>query len=235
MEGWQRFKAYQPEDPGLEQPPSSLRPERPAHRSGAPVAGGGPRAADAPASPTGPPRPAPANPAPDPGRALRQQAVLAAFSRFALRNRQIPAILQEAARLAAEGSGAPLSRILRYEARTGTLMLIEGTGWRIEGGGGIHVPLDARFPAGQAFIAGRPVIHPRPHGEGRAALPSFLLEHGVRRGLDVVIPGRISPFGVLGVDDTAGGQFTAGDIAFLEALGSGLGLAIEAAREASGR
>ncbi|WP_338663896.1 GAF domain-containing protein [Pararoseomonas sp. SCSIO 73927] len=231
MEGWQRFKAYQPEDAAPEQPLAALRPERPAQRGGPAVAGAFPRPADLPASVPGPPRAAPANAPPDPGRALRQQSLLASFSRFALRSGQLPAVLQEAARLAAEGSGAPLSRILRYEARTGTLLLIESAGWKAEGGAQVHIPLDSRFPAGQAFIGGRSVLHPRPGGEGRAALPSFLLDQGVRRGVDVVIPGRVSPFGVLGVDDTSTGYFTAGDIAFLEALAGVLGLSIEAARE----
>ncbi|MBP0496086.1 GAF domain-containing protein [Pararoseomonas indoligenes] len=230
MEGWNRFKAYQTGIPAPEHPPVPTALQRAAWREVAPSG----RASFRPAASltSGRIRHVNANPAASPGRALQQQAALAAFSRFALRSKEPSAVIQEAARVAAEGTGTPFSRILRYEAATGTLLLHEGRGWRPESVGRMHFHLDPRFPASQAFMGDRPALHPRRQNRPKATLPLFMQEHGVRRSLDVAIPGGGAHYGVLGVDDTAEGDFTPGDVAFLEVVANILGLSIEAARRA---
>ncbi|MCR0985093.1 hypothetical protein [Roseomonas populi] len=235
IEGWQRFKAYQFDASGTEQPLNPVRPDKAAPREVGSARRALPRPADAQPSPVGPSRPAATSPAAAQGSNLRQQGMLTAFSRFALRNKDIAVLSQEAAQLAADGCEVPFARIMRYETGTGTLLLCEKVGWQVEGSAQIYFPLDPRFPASQAFTGGRPAIYPRPPGEGRIALPPFLLEYGVRRSIDVLIPGSGPQFGVLGVDDTAGGSFAPGQISFLETLANILGLAIEAARKVSKR
>jgi len=48
-------------------------------------------------------------------RRTRQQAIVAAFGRFALRENDLAALMQEAARVAAEGLGATFAKVLEHE------------------------------------------------------------------------------------------------------------------------
>ena len=54
-------------------------------------------------------------------RRTRQQVLIAAFGRFALKQIGRPALMQEAARLAAEGLHASFAKVLEHEAATDTL------------------------------------------------------------------------------------------------------------------
>ncbi|MFC0406717.1 GAF domain-containing protein [Roseomonas elaeocarpi] len=235
MDGWRRFKAYQSGNTAPEPPAPSPKPDRVALRTAAPSG----RSWQAPAGVSipgiGKPRQVVTDPVADPDRAMRQQALLASFSRSALRSGDLATIIRDAARLAAEESGVPFSRVLQYEAETGTLLLREGAGWGAESLGQVRFHLDPRFPASQAFTTGRPSLHPAQPGARRIALPPFLLKHGVRRSLDVIIPGSGGHFGVLGIDDMTGQTFGLADIGFLDALASVLGLSIEAARKTHSR
>ncbi len=62
--------------------------------------------------------------------------------------------------------------------------------------------------------------------EERFKVPELLLEHGVRRAINVILLGDGTPFGVLEVDSETPGAFTDHDIDFLEAVANLLGLAL---------
>jgi two-component sensor histidine kinase len=53
-----------------------------------------------------------------------------------------------------------------------------------------------------------------------------LLEHGIRRAMNVILQGDGEPFGVLEVDSRSEGEFSANDIAFLQGAANILGMAI---------
>ena len=50
--------------------------------------------------------------------------------------------------------------------------------------------------------------------EQRFRTPELLVEHGIRRAMNVILQGDGSPFGVLEVDSTSEGEFGEHDIVF---------------------
>jgi two-component sensor histidine kinase len=82
-------------------------------------------------------------------------------------------------------------------------------------------------PAGYALKTGAPVISNHLSAEDRFRTPMFMVEHGVRRAVNVVVRGQREPFGVLEVDSRDPGEFSQRDVVFMEALAGVLGLAVD--------
>ncbi len=168
-------------------------------------------------------------------RRTRQQAMVAGFGRFALREGDMAALMQEAARLAADGLGAAFAKMLEHEPAGGTLAVRAGVGWRPGVVGHARLPPGATSPAGYAFATGAPTVSNDLAADHRFGVPPLLADHGVRREVNVVVRGDGPPFGVLEVDDTTDGAFSADDVHFLEALANTLGLALERGRAGAER
>ena len=169
-------------------------------------------------------------------RRMGQQVLTAAFGRFALRPLPSLEIMREAARVAAEGLGAPCSKVLEYEPATDTLIVRAGVGWSDGVIDHVRLPPGATSPAGYAFAMGVPTFSNDLSADHRFGVPELLRNHGIRREINVVICGDTGPpFGVLEVDDTADGQYSEDDIHFLEALANTLGLSLERDRATAER
>jgi two-component sensor histidine kinase len=82
-------------------------------------------------------------------------------------------------------------------------------------------------PAGFALHTGKPVISNHLENEQRFRTPELLVEHGIRRAMNVILQGDGSPFGVLEVDSKSAGEFSKHDVAFLQGAANILGMAIE--------
>jgi len=179
------------------------------------------------------------SPSPDAETQLRrrtqQHTLVAAFGRFALGTPDIPALLQRAAEVAAEGHGTRFAKVLKHEQDTDMLLLCAGVGWREGLVGTVRLPPGASSPAGFAFATGTSTVSNELSTDHRFGVPAMLAEHGIVREVNVVIRGEGPAFGVLEVDDTAPGQFSEPDISFIESLANTLGLALERRREAEGR
>jgi two-component sensor histidine kinase len=89
------------------------------------------------------------------------------------------------------------------------------------------VGTDLASPAGYALSTGKPVISNHLENEQRFRTPELLIEHGIRRAMNVILQGDGSPFGVLEVDSRSEGEFNEHDIAFLQGAANILGMAIE--------
>jgi two-component sensor histidine kinase len=74
---------------------------------------------------------------------------------------------------------------------------------------------------------GKPVISNHLENEQRFRTPELLVEHGIRRAMNVILQGDGSPFGVLEVDSKSAGEFSKHDVAFLQGAANILGMAIE--------
>lgn len=169
-------------------------------------------------------------------RRTKQQVLTSAFGRFALRPLPSIEFMKEAARVAAEGLRAPFSKILEHEPATDTLIVRAGVGWADGVIDHVRLPPGATSPAGYAFAMGSPTFSNDLVNDHRFGVPKLLLDHGIRREINVVISGDEGPpFGVLEVDDTADGIFSADDIHFLQALANTLGLALERDRASEER
>jgi two-component sensor histidine kinase len=158
---------------------------------------------------------------------VRQSELIGEFSRFALSGVDFGALLTAASRAAAEGLGAPLAKVLQYMPGEDTLLVRAGVGWRPGVVGHARLGADLASPAGYALKTGAPVVSNHLAEEQRFRTPALMVEHGVRRAVNVVVRGQREPFGVLEVDSRDTGQFSGRDVLFMEALAGVLGLAVD--------
>jgi two-component sensor histidine kinase len=84
--------------------------------------------------------------------------------------------------------------------------------------------------SGRSLHTGKPVISNHLENEQRFRTPELLVEHGIRRAMNVILQGDGAPYGVLEVDSRGEGEFSQHDIAFLQGAANILGMAIERQR-----
>jgi two-component sensor histidine kinase len=165
------------------------------------------------------------------GRALRQrirqQELLAELGVLALQRTGFLSMLNHTARMTAEGLGAEYCKVMEYLPAENRLLVRAGVGWDEGVVGSASVGADLASPAGYALRTGKPVISNHLANEQRFRTPELLVEHGIRRAMNVILQGDGSPFGVLEVDSTSDGEFGEHDIAFLQGAANILGMAIE--------
>lgn len=165
------------------------------------------------------------------GRALRirirQQELLAELGVLALQRTSFMDMLDHTARMTAEGLGAEYCKVLEYIPGDNRLLVRAGVGWDEGVVGNATVGADVASPAGYALRTGKPVISNHLENEQRFRTPELLVEHGIRRAMNVILQGDGSPFGVLEVDSRSEGEFGEHDVAFLQGAANILGMAIE--------
>ena len=135
-------------------------------------------------------------------------------------------MLNHTARVTAEGLEAEYCKVLEYIPAEKRLLVRAGIGCG-EGVVGHAVGANSASPAGYALHTGKPVISNHLENEQRFRTPELLVEHGIRRAMNVILQGDGSPFGVLEVDSRSEGEFSEKDIAFLQGAANILGMAIE--------
>jgi two-component sensor histidine kinase len=159
---------------------------------------------------------------------LRQQELVARFGHFALRGEDLQATFDEACRVAAEGLETKFAKVLEWLPAEGVFLARAGVGWRSGLMGCARVGADLASPSGYAFRTGEPVISNHLEDEDRFRTPQMMVEHGVRRAINVLIGEGERRFGVLEADCTERGAFDRFDIAFLQSLANTLAAAVEA-------
>ena len=158
---------------------------------------------------------------------IRQQELLAELGVLALQGTSFIEMLNHTARVTAEGLGAEYCKVMEYIANENRLLVRAGVGWSEGVVGHATVGADLASPAGYALRTGKPVISNHLENEQRFRTPELLIEHGIRRAMNVILQGDGSPFGVLEVDSRSEGEFNEHDIAFLQGAANILGMAIE--------
>ncbi|WP_020186350.1 histidine kinase dimerization/phosphoacceptor domain -containing protein [Methylopila sp. 73B] len=158
---------------------------------------------------------------------LRQQQLTAEYGHFALRTFDTVALLQEATRVCALGLHSEYCKAMEFLPEEQQFIVRAGIGWKPGVVGHARIGADAESPTGYAFQTGEPVISNHLEGETRFRTPSLLLEHGVKRAINVVVQGEDKRFGILEVDSPTEGRFTEADLAFMQGFANLLGVAIE--------
>ncbi|HET8726442.1 MAG TPA: GAF domain-containing protein [Alphaproteobacteria bacterium] len=158
---------------------------------------------------------------------LRQRASLAALGLRALGGTDIDRLLTEAARLAADGLGTELAKVMEFRPAENHLLVRAGVGWDKGVVGAGTVSADVGTPAGYALNLRRPVVASRLGEDARFRVPEILARHDVVSAINVNIPGRDHPFGVFEVDSRVERSFTEDDANFLQVAANVLGAAIE--------
>ena len=158
---------------------------------------------------------------------LRQQAAIASFGSFALRESDVLKVLTEAARVCAECLSVPFSKVCRYRAEENDLLIEAGYGWHAGVIGNVVSRADVTSPQGRAFVTGEPSICNDLRDDTDFKLPSFYAEHGIISTIDVVIKGSDEqPYGVLEIDNDQQHDYDQHDIDFLTGFANVLAEAV---------
>ena len=161
---------------------------------------------------------------------LRQQAAIARFGSFALRERDLMKILSEAVRVCAEGLSVPFSKVCRYRAEENDLLIVAGHGWQDGVVGHVVSRADVSSPQGRAFITGKPSICDDLQLASYVDLPPFYAAHGIVSIIDVIIKGNDDqPYGILEVDNNRQHDYDQYDINFLTGFANVLAEAVSTA------
>lgn len=161
---------------------------------------------------------------------IRQQELLAELGVTALQGASFDELLNETARLTAEGLGVEFCKVLEHIASSNRLLVRAGVGWDADVVGNATVGADLDLPAGFALRTGKPVISNHLENEERFRTSDLLKQHGIRRAMNVILQGDGKPFGVLEVDSCSDDEFLEHDLAFLQGAANILGMAIERER-----
>ena len=166
---------------------------------------------------------------------LRQQAAIARFGGFALREPDLTKILTEAARVCADGLGVPFSQVWQYRAETNDLVVVAGHGWRDEVVGHAVLCADIRSPQAGAFTAGETSIAGDLQNRNGCGLPPFYAAHGIVSIVDVIIrDDGDQPYGILEIGADRPREYDGDDIHFLTGFAGVLAEAVSSAsREAA--
>jgi PAS domain S-box-containing protein len=160
---------------------------------------------------------------------LRQQELLAGFGRLALETPDFMSLLQEATRLCAEGLHTRFSKVMEYLPDEDRFIVRVGVGWKPKVIGSL-TGADPESPTGYAFRTGEPVISSHLENEKRFRTPRALVEHGIRRAINVPINTTRGRYGILEADSPVESRFTEADIAFMQGFANLLGVALERGR-----
>jgi hypothetical protein len=160
-------------------------------------------------------------------QSIRQQEILAELGVVALQGKPFLELLSETVRLTAEGMNAEFCKVIEFIPADNRLLVRAGVGWHEGIVGRATVGVDLESPSGFALRTGKPVISNHLENEQRFRTPELLVEHGIRRAMNVILQGDGSPYGVLEVDSRSEGEFSQNDIAFLQGAANILGMAIE--------
>lgn len=157
---------------------------------------------------------------------LRQQAALAGFGSYALRQSDLLKVLAEAAEVCAESLDVPYSKVCRYRRDENDLLIEAGYGWKPGVVGNVVSRADASSPQGRAFSTGQPSICRDLREDNEFVLPAFYAEHGIVSTVDVVIKGADEPYGVLEIDNDHQHDYDQHDIDFLTGFANVLAEAV---------
>src|ERR1700734_876681 len=161
---------------------------------------------------------------------VRQQEILAELGVGALQGPGFDQLLDDTARLTAEGLRTEFCKVVEYLPTEKTLLVRAGVGWEPGIVGVVSIGADLASPAGFALKTGRPVISNHLQNEERFRTPEILVRHGIHRAMNVILQGDGQPFGVLEVDSRSDDDFVEHDLAFLQGAANILGMAIERER-----
>ena len=157
---------------------------------------------------------------------LRQQAAVAGFGSFALRQRDLMSILTEAARVCAGALKSPFCTIWRYRPDENDLLIEAAYGWQEGVVGHALSPAHAHSPQGRAFLSGEPSTCRNLAQDNDFKWPPFYAAHAIVFIIDVVVKGDEQAYGVLEIASDVQHDFDLHDVEFLNGFANVLAEAI---------
>lgn len=166
------------------------------------------------------------------GIALRasEQAAVSALGLAALSSHDVDVLFERAAKVVCETLGVEYCKILELVQDGKQLFLRSGYGWQPGLVGKTTISAGTESQAGYALVSDAPVVVRDLRTETRFAGPAFLLDHGVRSGMSVIVRGKTKPYGVLGAHTKRRRSFSQNDVNFLQSVANVLAMAVERAQ-----
>jgi signal transduction histidine kinase len=162
---------------------------------------------------------------------LSQHAAVAELGQAALLNQDADYVFSMAVNLLCEVLDVEFAKVLHQPSFDEPFVLMAGRGWQDHIlVGESSVPCGRESQAGYTLMSDEPVFVDDLATESRFVGPQILIDHGAVSGMSVVIQGRQSPYGVLGVHTARRRCFTAEEGDFLRSVANVLGSAVEGGR-----
>ncbi|QLH80081.1 GAF domain-containing protein [Halosimplex rubrum] len=160
-------------------------------------------------------------------RRVRQQAVVTELGQRALEERDLDALMAEAAEEVATTLGNDYCKVLELDEAGEQLLLRQGVGWDddLVGEATISAVADDS-QAAYTLRSGDPVVVEDLRSEHRFSGPDLLRDHAVRSGISVVVGSPENPWGILGTHDTEPGEASQQDVNFVQSVATVLATAI---------
>ncbi len=161
-------------------------------------------------------------------RLVREQQAAARFGQLAIQERDLDALLKEAARTLATTLDVEYAAILENQNEDESLLIRADVGWKYEAG---TTAVPAGSHAGYTLQAGEAVVVEDMAAEQRFVPSEVLTARGVVSGISVAIEGRDHPWGVITAHTCSPREFTGEEVGFLTTLANVLAAAVERTRE----
>lgn len=159
-------------------------------------------------------------------RLRHQHHALQEYSRLLASDIPLANLLPLSALRMVRGTRATHSKILRYDAQHGDLLLEGGTGWETSVVGTVRLSTDAASPAGRTFQTRLSTLIADLTASPEFRPSALLRENGLRSVLCVPVISGGSVWGVLEVASTTPAAFGADDERFLFVMANILGVAV---------
>jgi len=158
-------------------------------------------------------------------RRVRQQAVVTDLGRRALEERDLDALMTEAAQQVAATLDNDYCKVLELDGDE--LLVRQGVGWDEGIVGEATVPAAAEdSQAAYTLRSNDPVVVEDLRTEQRFGGPDLLRDHDVRSGISVVVGSSENPWGILGTHDTDPATPSEQDVNFVQSVATILATAI---------
>jgi two-component sensor histidine kinase/putative methionine-R-sulfoxide reductase with GAF domain len=159
-------------------------------------------------------------------RVREYQRVIEALSRIGPQALSAQQLMQHVTAQVSRATKIPRTKVLRYRAEKGDLLIEAGVGWKPGVVGNATLAVDYKSPAGRAFQTGAPVTIEDIRDTDEFRNPELLREHGIISIINVPVLINGATWGVLEADSTQPGSFDQWDVSFLSTVANIMGVCL---------
>ncbi len=149
---------------------------------------------------------------------IHRQALIAKFGMETITEKKIDNVFKKATSLLAKILDVEYTKVLEILPDKKFLKLRAGAGWHEGLVGNATVENNKNSQAGFTLLTTAPVIVENLKTETRFCAPKLLADHDVISGMSVIIQGKNTPFGILGIHTKEHRIFSKDDINFLQSI-----------------
>lgn len=158
---------------------------------------------------------------------LRQQEAVASFGEFALSCQSLNVLLDSAVQVVVQILEVQFCKILELLPGEQEMLLRAGYGWHEGLVGTQRIGTGVDSQSGYTLLTDEPIIVNDMTTETRFSSSPLFTDHGIIRGMSVVIRGETQPWGVLGAHTVTERIFTNDDAQFLKSMANVIASSIE--------